>query len=539
MDNKNFKEDDYLVTSKYAGRERSEQYADFCAFEHESSYYFAWIDDDGAVAMRSEAYSTAKARDNGIQSVIKNRSINERWAINEFSSKYFLSLKAGNHQEIAKSPALNSKEEAESYLLKLMASSGGSISKQSIGIAGAAVTGKIISETRKLVREDRKVLNETRKDLGEKSRKEIGETRNQISETRNAIGENRRELRVTQMAAKADDYLPCSQYKGHKVSDKKNNVALFKHKDGQLYFAIYNDDGSVRLRSEGFQSAEARKKELSEALKYIDDTKRYESIDKGEYHIKVLKNEAGQEVGRTCLQSGAGGLLAGGMLAVAAMSKSEFVPPKKKEKVAYLAGNGGCLKFWPLLLLLPLLWFCWKGCGVVPPPAAPVVVEKVVPPPPVEKVVPPPVVPKTCDCSKLTHPIFVIPDGPPPKETTILGRAPEYGNSHALDAPGFYNKLKRKYNSSAFEKDFLNGIFKQMGYENGFSDATADLFSEVTVPRGVDGNLGTKVTHKTVYRKLNTNGKDLLAFRIKAKNACDLHFMKTCGNHFFYNECHD
>jgi len=332
--------------------------------------------------------------------------------------------------------------------------------------------------------------------------------------------------------------MPCKEYSGHKITDKKNNVALFKHKNGQLYFAIYNDDGSVRLRSEGFSSEVARKSELNDALKYINDKARYESIDKGAYHVNVLKNEAGQEVGRTCLQTGAGGLAAAGFAAVTAMSASKFTAPAKKDKLVAGAANDGCLKFWPLLLLLPLLWFCWKGCGIAPvvaPPPPPPVVAKVVPP--VKEVVPPPVVPKKCNCDDLTHPIFVIPDGPPPKETTILGRAPEYGNSHALNASGFYNKLKNKYSSSAMERTFLDGIFKQMGYENGFKDATADLFTEVTVPRGVSGNLGTKVTHKTVYRKLNTRGKDLLAFRIKAENACDLHFMKTCGNHFFYNDC--
>ena len=120
----------------------------------------------------------------------------------------------------------------------------------------------------------------------------------------------------------------------------------------------------------------------------------------------------------------------------------------------------------------------------------------------------------------------------------MLGRAPEYGDSHALDANGFYTKLNNMYQSSRSEKKFLDDIFREMGYEGGWSDATPELFSEVTVPRGLSGNLGTKTSHKTVYRKLDPyNERDLKAFRIKAKNACDLHFMKTCGNHFFYNPC--
>jgi len=132
----------------------------------------------------------------------------------------------------------------------------------------------------------------------------------------------------------------------------------------------------------------------------------------------------------------------------------------------------------------------------------------------------------------------VIPPGPAPKTTTVLGRAPEYGDSHELDGPGFYNKLNAGYQYSSKERKFLNDIFKQMGYVNGWADATPDMFSEVTVPRGVSGNLGTKKYHKTVYRTLDPyDAKDLEAFRISAKNGCDLHFMKTCGNHFFYKEC--
>jgi len=189
----------------------------------------------------------------------------------------------------------------------------------------------------------------------------------------------------------------------------------------------------------------------------------------------------------------------------------------------------GGIGFWPFLplLLLPLLWLF----GATPP--------VVVPPPPLPIVAAAPVVVPTCDCSTLTHPIFVIPDTDPPKATTVLGRAPEYGNSHALDAAGFYNKLKNKYAGSAMERKFLDGVFKQMGFENGFRDATAADFSEVEVPYGSIGNLGTKVTHKTVYRYLNTSVKDRQAFRIAAKNACDLHFMKTCGNHFFFRDICD
>ena len=209
---------------------------------------------------------------------------------------------------------------------------------------------------------------------------------------------------------------------------------------------------------------------------------------------------------------------------------------KYTEVIKYPPGPGWLRFAWiPLLLLIPFLGLLWRSAPPVvntpPPPPPPPVVKKAVPPPPVIA---------KCKCSDLTHPIFLIPEGPAPKTTTALGRAPEYGNQHGKTPLEFFQKLGRAYKRSNMEKEFLNGIFKQMGYEDGFKDSevTADLFTAVNVPRGVEGNLGTKTTHKTVYRKLDpTNAKDLKAFRIKAKNKCDLHFMKTCGNHFFFEDC--
>lgn len=101
---------------------------------------------------------------------------------------------------------------------------------------------------------------------------------------------------------KEDDYLPCKEYEGRTVNDKKNNVALFKHENGQFYFALYNAEGGVRLRSEGFRTAKERDQELSGVLKYNDYENMYQRIGKGRYFIDVLFDDTGREVGRSCLQ---------------------------------------------------------------------------------------------------------------------------------------------------------------------------------------------------------------------------------------------
>ena len=53
---------------------------------------------------------------------------------------------------------------------------------------------------------------------------------------------------------------------------------------------------------------------------------------------------------------------------------------------------------------------------------------------------------------------------------------------------------------------------------------------------GTKGNLGFANYHGYKYYTLDTSGRDLLAFRIKARNGCDIHNMKTCGNYFYFCE---
>jgi len=92
--------------------------------------------------------------------------------------------------------------------------------------------------------------------------------------------------------------------------------------------------------------------------------------------------------------------------------------------------------------------------------------------------------------------------------------------------------LDKFRNSSGADKAFLNRVFKGMGY-SGLSDATADMFTEVTVPYGTVGRMGAG-GNRITCATLNTSGRDTQAFRIKAANGCDVNFMKTCGNYFYY-----
>jgi len=461
------KQNDYLGLQSYQGHSKSPDHSDFSVFENEGEFYFAMHGSDGQVVLRSEGYSSAGARDNGINSVVKNRAVDGRYSIEESNGQFYVVLKAGNNQEIARSAAYSSKAAAEAFTAGSSSASGAGASQANAGGAVASglaagiagfqaktypgktriVTGdeaatllssggKILNETRTekgTTRNmgERKLVKENRKDLGEKSRKVISETRNVISENRNQISEN-------------------------KVVTKKA---------GALALAALAAPAMFKLNK------------------------------KSEYKAKALPTAAA------------------------------FVPSPVDEPNDF--------KFWPLLLLFLLpLFFIW-GC---PPPAAVAAPTGIVVAAPIAPA--PIAVAPVCDCDAHDHHVFNLPrKGSKTKKLERLGTWPEFGNSHKYDAPGFFNKLKREYANNAGHKKFLDEIFNEMGFD-GFKDASASDFSEVTLKSGTVGNMGGGPIHHTEYSILvPKDKKDLEAFKITAKNGCHLHFMKTCGNHFFTRPC--
>jgi outer membrane protein OmpA-like peptidoglycan-associated protein len=107
-------EDNYLVCREYRGHTGIKtEHAGLAKFTHKNGqHYFVWYDDKGEVLMRSEGYATTTARDNGMASVAKNRDNQERYSIEQAHGVYFVVLKAGNRQEIARSCPLESEASA-------------------------------------------------------------------------------------------------------------------------------------------------------------------------------------------------------------------------------------------------------------------------------------------------------------------------------------------------------------------------------------------------------------------------------------------
>lgn len=85
----------------------------------EKLHYFHFNDENGNVALYSQGYSTAKSRDNGIHSVIKNSGIESRFEGLEENGRYFFILRAGNRQEIARSRSFSSAAERDRMMALL------------------------------------------------------------------------------------------------------------------------------------------------------------------------------------------------------------------------------------------------------------------------------------------------------------------------------------------------------------------------------------------------------------------------------------
>ncbi len=248
-DTDNLKQDDYLPCSFYDGKTPSED--GIYNFSENEKYYFSLIE-NGKVILRSEGYKTEAGRVNGIVSTLKNKENESQYKVLKLDDgTWVIVLEALNHQEIARSCAFSTEAEARELLPGARAKA-----REAVMLKMQEVEAPVIA----------------------------------ASMQAGSINNNDKE----------DDYLLCTEYHGHPVTDRLNNIALFAHENGQLYFAIYNNDGSVKLRSEGFGNSNERDQELGAVLAYINNSSNYTRIEKAGYEIKILKDHNGREIGRTC-----------------------------------------------------------------------------------------------------------------------------------------------------------------------------------------------------------------------------------------------
>ena len=318
----------------------------FAKFEKDGAYYFA-LYQHGEIVMLSQAYKGIAGRDNGIESVKKNRRIAKRYRFdNRSGGKYGFGLYAGNGQEIAISANLNSRAEAERVAGRLNGS-----------VKSAA---KPKAAPKKPVKKKAAPKRKVAAKAAPKKR----------------------------AANDEDNYQRLAFYQKH-TKGRKNGIEKFKGDDGEYYFAHF-ENGKIRLISESYPTTTARDTGAASVEKNIKLEKRYDyrgPLKNGKYEYR-LKAGNGKEIARS-IWYGSAATAATGAAYLMGTRKRSRPKPKAKPRVAKAA---------------PIVAAAALAPKVVKPKPKPKVVEP--PKPVVKKVVPPkPVAPTPPPVAKAAAPI--------------------------------------------------------------------------------------------------------------------------------------
>jgi outer membrane protein OmpA-like peptidoglycan-associated protein len=95
-------QDDYLICGEYKEQinNKSTTHPGFITFQHQNgNHYFAWVNGD-EIVLRSEAYPTSEKMERGINAILKNCDLVERYSVIEEHGAHFLLLwGGGDHQK--------------------------------------------------------------------------------------------------------------------------------------------------------------------------------------------------------------------------------------------------------------------------------------------------------------------------------------------------------------------------------------------------------------------------------------------------------
>ncbi len=320
--------DEYLPCKAYAGETGFHKFTN----EGNGEHYFAFNHPEGKTLLRSEGYTSTASRDNGIQSVIKNSTNEERFKISEEGGKHFYSLRAGNNQEIARSCPYDTEAAMRADLSWILSE------HSTIGVGSKLVGGALMSafmlrqqeeaaalkaaEAARLAAEaEAKAAAEAARLKAEAEAKRLqaeAEAKSKAEAERLAAeaeakrkadeearlaaeAEAKRKAQEARLAAEAEarkallgDYMPCEAYK------KEEGFASFQGDDGKYYFSYNDSNGKTLLRSETYESAAGRDNGIQSVIKNAPDSNNYITKDIDGKHYIILRAGNKQEIARSC-----------------------------------------------------------------------------------------------------------------------------------------------------------------------------------------------------------------------------------------------
>jgi len=263
----------------------------FAKFEKDGAYYFA-LYQHGDIVMLSQSYKGIAGRDNGIESVKKNRRIAKRYRFdNRSGGKYGFGLYAGNGQEIAISANLSSRAEAERVAGRL----NGSVKSRA----------KPKAAPKKPVKKKAAPKRKVAAKAAPKKR----------------------------AANDEDNYQRLAFYQKH-TKGRKNGIEKFKGNDGEYYFAHF-ENNKIRLISESYPTAAARDTGAASVQKNIKLEKRYDyrgPLKNGKYDFR-LKAGNGKEIARSVWYGSAAGAATGAAYLIGTRKRAKPKPRSKPRVV--------------------------------------------------------------------------------------------------------------------------------------------------------------------------------------------------------------
>ncbi len=235
------KHNDYLKCNAYQPKGVVADENGFIKFfdKKTEKHYFSKLDSAGEVLLISEGYPEKKSMDNGIKSVLKNFELPQRWKLENLGKEWVIILKAGNNQEIARTCSFKTKAEAENLLTILSGSTEESeVSKKTAAKKSSTPANSI-----------------------EKVSSAALDNSNDNDDLDDEEGISDEEF--------LNAFLPDNAYTGrNQLYDDYGITGFvkFHHPNNLFYYGIYNPDGTLYLKSPGFDTELDR----DEAFDYME-----------------------------------------------------------------------------------------------------------------------------------------------------------------------------------------------------------------------------------------------------------------------------
>ncbi len=285
-------QEDYLACDKYQNKPAHPNQSNFTQFfdEKNNLYYFAFVANDGTVLLKSEGYPQLKSCETGIASVIKNKEITERYTVKKGTKTFYLSLKAANNREIARSCDFKTEAEATAAIATISAPIATAVVKTAAKVAATktATPTKAVATKKVATKVEAVVKNEVHAATTEQN--SAAPAAGKVTTTK---------TKTTKVAAAA--FLTENEYFGHDniwFGDIQTGYVKFAKNDS-FYFAVHNPDGSLYLASKGFNTEVARNETFDRTVVCIENGELYSVKEIENKFFVTLLDEKENELARS------------------------------------------------------------------------------------------------------------------------------------------------------------------------------------------------------------------------------------------------